>query len=490
MPVLDADGTTRTRSPGPIVAILAFSGVVAALMQTVLIPIIPELPRLLDASSSDTAWAVTATLLTGTVAVPVMGRLGDMFGKRRILLLSMMFLIVGSTVVALSNSLGPLLVGRVLQGLAGAVIPLGISLMRDALPKEKLASSVAMMSASLGIGGALGLPISALIAEYANWHFLFWISAALAAVAAVLILTFVPESPIRSGGTFDYVGATSLSAALIALLLTITKGADWGWTSSTTLTLVAIAAIAFAVWGWWELRTKLPLVDLRVTTGRQVLFTNLASAALGFAMFAMTLVLTQVLQLPETTGYGMGKSMLATGLVMAPFGVVMMLAAPVSARITNSRGPKTTLMTGAVVVAVGYLVGAFALSTVWQITLVGIIIGAGTGLAYGAMPALIMGAVPMSQTSAANSFNTLMRSLGTSLASAIVGVILAQMTMSSGGFDVPTADAFKVTMLVAAGASLLAFSLAAFIPRFKATPPSVELPDTIAGVEESTTVTR
>ena len=490
MPILEADGTTRTRSPGPIVAILAFSGVVAALMQTVLIPIIPELPRLLDASSSDTAWAVTATLLTGTVAVPVMGRLGDMFGKRRILLLSMMFLIVGSTVVALSNSLGPLLVGRVLQGLAGAVIPLGISLMRDALPKEKLASSVAMMSASLGIGGALGLPISALIAEYANWHFLFWISAALAAVAAVLILAFVPESPIRSGGTFDYVGATSLSAALIALLLTITKGADWGWTSSTTLTLVAIAAIAFAVWGWWELRTKLPLVDLRVTTGRQVLFTNLASAALGFAMFAMTLVLTQVLQLPETTGYGMGKSMLATGLVMAPFGVVMMLAAPVSARITNSRGPKTTLMTGAVVVAAGYLVGAFALSTVWQITLVGIIIGAGTGLAYGAMPALIMGAVPMSQTSAANSFNTLMRSLGTSLASAIVGVILAQMTMSSGGFDVPTADAFKVTMLVAAGASILAFSLAAFIPRFKATPPSVELPDSIAGVEESTTVTR
>jgi MFS family permease len=340
------------------------------------------------------------------------------------------------------------------------------------------------------VGGAFGLPISALIAEYANWHFLFWISGALAVLATVLVLVFVPESDVRSGGSFDYVGAASLSTALIALLLAITKGADWGWTSGTSLTLAALSVIAFALWGMWELRTKLPLVDLRVTAGRQVLFTNLASVALGFAMFAMTLVLTQVLQLPESTGYGMGKSTLVTGLVMAPFGVVMMLAAPVSARITNSRGPKTTLMIGALVVAAGYVFGAFALNAVWQIVIVAVIIGIGTGLAYGAMPALIMGAVPMSQTSAANSFNTLMRSLGTSFASAIVGVILAQMTISSGGFDVPSADAFKVTMLLAAGTALLAFVFTAFVPRFGAPPSPAELPSEATDIEGSTTAAR
>lgn len=468
-------------STGGIVAVLAFAGIVVALMQTLVIPLIPQLPQLLGASAGNTAWAVTATLLAGAVAVPVMGRLGDMFGKRRMLLVSMALLVAGSVVGALSDSLMPLIVGRALQGLAAGVIPLGISVMRDVLPSEKLAGSVALMSASLGVGGALGLPVAAILAEYADWHFLFWTAAALGAIATALIVMIVPESQVRTGGSFDFLGAASLSTGLITLLLAISKGSSWGWTSGLTIALFAASAAAFAVWILWELRTTQPLVDLRVTVGRQVLFTNLASIVFGFSMFAMTLVFPQVLQLPETTGYGLGQSMLVAGLVMAPSGVVMMLIAPLSSVITRTRGPKTTLMAGAITVAIGYGIGVVMLSAVWQLVLISVVIGAGTGLAYGAMPALIMGAVPASETGAANSFNTLMRSLGTSFASAVAGVILAQMTMTVGDTSIPSESAFHVTMGVAAGAAVVAFVVASFLPKF--TPP------TPGPVEHSVTAT-
>jgi MFS family permease len=196
-----------------------------------------------------------------------------------------------------------------------------------------------------------------------------------------------------------------------------------------------------------------------------VLFTNLASVALGFSMFAMSLVLPQLLQLPEQTGYGLGKSMLTVGLVLAPQGLVMMAMSAVSARVTKAKGPKITLMIGALIVASGYALNIVLMSEVWHLILVSCIIGAGVGFTYGAMPALIMGAVDPSQTGAANSLNTLMRSLGTSFASALAGVILAQMTTDFGGHALPSESGFKVVMAIGAGAALLAFLVASFIPR-------------------------
>ncbi|WP_055611085.1 MFS transporter [Streptomyces phaeochromogenes] len=448
-----------------VVAVLAFAGIVVSLMQTLVIPIVPELPKYLDASASNAAWAVTATLLAAAVATPVVGRLGDMFGKRRMLLVSIVLLVSGSVVAAFSDSLVPMIVGRALQGLAAGVVPLGISVMRDVLPSERLAGSTAMMSASLGVGGALGLPSAAFIADNYDWHVLFWVSAVLGAVAFVLVLTIVPESKVRTGGRFDLVGSLGLSAALVSLLLAISKGADWGWGSGTTLGLFAVAAVVLVAWGFYELRTSQPLVDLRTTARRQVLFTNLASIAFGFSMFAMSLVLPQLLQLPEQTGYGLGKSMMTVGLVLAPQGLVMMAMAPVSAAITKTRGPKITLMTGAVIVAAGYGLNILLMSEVWHLILVSCVIGAGVGFAYGAMPALIMGAVPASETAAANSLNTLMRSIGTSFASAVAGVVLAQMTTDFGSFALPSENGFKVVMAIGAGAALLALVLAAFLPR-------------------------
>ncbi|MEU3614203.1 MFS transporter [Streptomyces sp. NPDC006872] len=463
-----AAGTSAPPRSNAVVAVLALAGIVVSLMQTLVIPIVPELPKLLDAPASDTAWAVTATLLAAAVATPVVGRLGDMVGKRRMLLVSIVLLVTGSVVCALADSLVPMIVGRALQGLSAAVVPLGISILRDTVPAEKLAGSTAVMSASLGVGGALGLPTAAFIADRWDWHILFWTSAALGVVSLLLVLMFVPESKNRVGGRFDLVGSLGLSAGLITLLLAVSKGADWGWTSGTTLGLGVAAVVILGAWGVWELKAKQPLVDLRTTAKPQVLFTNLASIALGFSMFAMSLVLPQLLQLPEQTGYGLGRSMLTVGLVLAPQGLVMMVMSAASAKITKAKGPKVTLMIGALIVASGYGLNILLMSEVWHLILVSCIIGAGVGFTYGALPALIMGAVDPSQTGAANSLNTLMRSLGTSFASAIAGVILAQMTTDFGGYALPSENGFKVVMAIGAGAALLAFLLATFIPKRKA----------------------
>jgi EmrB/QacA subfamily drug resistance transporter len=450
---------------GAVVAVLAFGGIVVSLMQTLVIPLVPDLPALLHATASNASWVITATLLAGAVAVPVVGRLGDMYGKRRMLMISVVVLATGSLICALSDSLAPMVVGRALQGLAVGVIPLGISIMRDELPQERLAAATALMSASLGVGGALGLPASAFIAEHANWHVLFWTSAGLGVVVAALVLAFVPESSVRSGGRFDAVGATGLCAGLFCLMLAISKGGDWGWGSGRTLGLFAASAAVLLVWGLLELRIPQPLVDLRTTVRRQVLLTNIASVVFGFAMFATSLVLPQLLELPKATGYGLGQTMLAAGLCLGPTGLVMMIVAPFSARISAAAGPRMTLMLGALVVAAGYGIGIALMSAVWQIVLVSCVVGAGIGLAYGAMPALIMAAVPRSETAAANSLNALMRSLGTSTASALSGVILAHMTISFGTAAVPSKAGFRTVLAIGAGAALVAFALATFLPR-------------------------
>jgi MFS family permease len=462
---LPPPSTHRSASPRAAVAVLAFVGIIASLMQTIVVPLIPQLPSLLHTTATNTSWIITATLLAGAIVTPIAGRLGDIFGKRRMLLISLLLLIAGSVICALTSSMGVMLAGRILQGLAMGVIPLGISILRDELPREKVGAAVATISATMGVGGAIGLPVSALIAQNANWHVLFWAAAGLAAVALVLVLALLPESPVRTPSKFDGVGAAGLAAGLVALLLPITKGADWGWASPLTLGLFAAAAVILVLWGIFELRIAAPLVDLRVSARPQVLFTNMASIAVGFAMYAMSLSFPQLLMAPTATGYGLGLSMVQAGLALAPGGLVMMLLSPVSARLSSRRGPKVTLIAGAVVIGAGYVLAFFLTSAVWQVITASMVIGAGIGLAYAAMPALIMGAVPLKETGAANGLNSLMRAVGTSGSAAVMGVILANMTMTLGPATLPTLAGFHTTFAVAIFAAVAAMVLAALIPR-------------------------
>ncbi|MFJ8152871.1 MFS transporter [Streptomyces sp. NPDC094468] len=450
---------------GAVVPVLAFAGIVVAVMQTLLVPVIKDLPQLLGTEPSNATWVLTSTLLSGAVATPIMGRLGDLYGKRRMLIFSLAVMVVGALISALTSDLLTMIAGRTLQGFAMGAIPLGIGLMRDMLPREKLPSAMALMSSSIGVGGGLALPAAALVAQHADWHALFYGAAGLGVVAILLTLFVVPESSARAAGTFDVLGAIGLSVGLVLFLLPITKGSDWGWTSGTTLGLFAASAAVLLLWGVMELRVKAPLVDLRTTARPAVLFTNLASIMVGVSFYVVSLVLPQLLQLPKATGYGLGQSMVTAGLLVAPLGLTMMLTAPVYARLSAKYGPKTTLILGMLIIGIGYGAGIGLMSAAWQSLVISVVLGAGIGLAYSSLPALIVGAVPASETGAANGLNTLMRSIGTSVSSAVIGMVLANTANTVGGVAVPTMHGFRVSFLIATGAVAVGLVLALMLPR-------------------------
>ncbi|UXY27261.1 MFS transporter [Streptomyces sp. HUAS TT20] len=453
------------RASGALVPVLAFAGIVVAVMQTLLVPVIKDLPQLLGTSPSNATWVLTSTLLSGAVATPIMGRLGDLYGKRRLLVLSLAVMVVGALVSALTSELLTMIVGRTLQGFAMGAIPLGIGLMRDMLPRERLGSAMALMSSSIGVGGGLALPLAALVAQHADWHALFYGAAGLGVLSIVLTLLVVPESPMRAEGSFDLLGALGLSTGLVLLLLPVTKGSDWGWSSGTTLGLFAASVVVLLLWGVFELRTKAPLVDLRTTARREVLLTNLASIMVGVSFYVVSLVLPQLLQLPTATGYGLGQSMVVAGLLVAPLGLTMMFTAPVYARLSAKYGPKVTLILGMLIIAIGYGAGLGLMSAAWQSLVIAVILGAGIGLAYSSLPALIVGAVPASETGAANGLNTLMRSIGTSVSSAVIGMVLANTANTVGGVEIPTMHGFRVSFLIATAAVAVGLLLAVFLPK-------------------------
>ncbi|MFL6059689.1 MAG: MFS transporter [Marmoricola sp.] len=462
------DPARKVAHPTAVVAIGCFCGIVVALTQTMIVPLVPMLHVLLHTSASNASWAVTATLLTAAVTMPISGRLGDMVGKRLILVLSLGALVVGSLLCATTSSLVPVVAGRALQGLSMGAIALGISIMRDELPAEMVGPAVARMSATLGVGGAIGLPVAAIIVEKANWHALFWIAAALGALCIVAVLAVIPESPVRTPARFDVLGAIGLGAGLVMLLLAITKGGEWGWTDHLTLGLIVGSLVVFVLWGYWELRSGAPLVDLRTSSRPQVLFTNIASVATGFAMYGMSLMPIQLLVAPHATGYGEGLSLIKAGLVCMPSGLMMYLFSGVGARLSAARGPRVSLATGVMILGVSYVSILFLRDQWWQIVIATALLGVGIGIAYAAMPALIMGAVPVTETAAANGLNALMRSVGTSLSSAVVATALTRETLQVGGYPFPTGHSFTIAFLISLGASALALVLALAIPRQRA----------------------
>ncbi|MFJ9852974.1 MFS transporter [Streptomyces sp. NPDC101150] len=453
-----------------IVPVLAFSGIVVAVMQTLLVPVIKDLPTLLNTAPSNATWVMTATLLAGAVSTPIMGRLGDLYGKRRMLLTSLAVMVVGSLICGFTSDLVTMIVGRALQGFAMGAIPLGIGIMRDELPRERLGSAMALMSSSIGVGGGLALPVAALVAQHADWHALFFGAAGLGVLSMLLTLLVVPETSVRAQGRFDVAGAIGLTAGLVALLLPITKGSDWGWGSPTILGLFGIAVVILVLWGVMELRMSDPLVDLRTSARREVLLTNLASITVGVAFYAISLVLPQLLQLPSSTGYGLGQSMVVAGLCVAPLGLTMMFVAPLYARIAARCGPKVSLLLGMLVIAIGYGAGIGLMNAPWQTVIIAVIVGAGIGLAYSSLPALIIGAVDPSETGAANGLNTLMRSIGTSVSSAVIGMVLAHLSQDMGPVTVPTMTGFRVSFLIATAAVLIGVLVAAFLPSQRKTP--------------------
>lgn len=444
--------------------VLSLCGMVSSLQFTLAIPLLPEFPSLLDISTSDASWLVTVTLLTAAVSTPVISRMADMYGKRRMLIVALVAMVLGSLICALEVSFLTMLVGRALQGFGASLIAVGISILRDELPPERVGTAVALMSATMGIGSALGLPLSGVLTEWLGWHSIFWFSAVSGAVLVVALLVVVGESPVRTPGRFDVPGAVLLSAALVCLLLPISKGSTWGWDQPLVLGLFAAAALLLTAWVPLELRVNQPMVDLRTSARRPVLMTNIASVFAGMAMFVNMLVTVQVLQQPAGSGAGFGLSVTAAGLAMVPSGLAMVVVSPVSGRMLTRWGGRSVLLWGSSLMAVAYVGRIFFSDTVTAVVIGSTAVGIGTALAFAAMPTLIMSSVPLTETASANGLNSLVRSIGTSLASTLVAAILAAHQVEHDGMTLASSDAFRLILLLGAVAAAICAGMSTLIP--------------------------
>jgi MFS family permease len=475
-PVASVRRSARAESPensptartGVVIGVLATSGMLAALQQTLVVSLIPDLPDILGVTPTTASWAVTITILSGAVATPIVSRLADMVGKRRMVVIALATSTLGSALVAVGGSFVTVLAGRGLQGLAASLIPVGISIMRDALPKERVGFAVALMSATLGIGNALGLPLSGVLYGHFGFASIFWVAAGAGLVLTIAVLVFVKESTIRTPGRFDYLGAVLISSALAGALLGISKATDWGWRSGEVMGFFALSLVALAIWIPYQLRVNDPMVDLRTAVRRPVLLTNVASVLVAFAAYTNFLASGHQLQTPTASGYGFGLSVTEAGLDMMPIGLAMVALAPVSGRMLTRLGGRLTLLAGAGLMCLAYVYRVFATESVSEVVAGATLVGIGAALSFAAMPTLIMANVPITESASANGLNSLMRAIGGSTSSAVLAAVLASVSVLAAGRSFPSLEAFEDIYWISAAVALAAFVLTCFIPTDRA----------------------
>lgn len=447
------------------VLVIGFATITASLYQSVLIPLLGVLPEKLGQSSSAVEWLLTATLLVSAVATPVMGRLGDMFGKRRMLLVAVSAGVVGSLLCALTSNLGILIAGRAFQGASMASLPLAISLAASLLPAERRATGIAIISATLGFGGAIGMPLSGVVADNMDFHWLFWFTFVAGITSLAAIRLVVPESPLRTGGRLDVLGGVLLSAALITFLLPLAESGDWGWGSTRVLGLFVASAVLFTLFGLRQLRTTQPLIDLLAARRKPLLMVHSASLLIGVATFASYLGTTVFVEMPRETGYGFGASVAVGGLCMLPGGLIMIPGATVAGRLINRRGPTFVLALGATIMALGW-VQRMLISTSYAWIILGtILVGIGISMCSASLPSIVNAHTPMHEIAASNSLNNLVRSVGSSIASAVGGTVMASIVLHLGDVPLPSIGAFRVLFAICAGASVTALVIALAMPK-------------------------
>ncbi len=452
--------------PQRTLGILVLGAIAYALAQTMIIPALPAIQHEFGASPEASTWLLTAFLLTSSISTPLLGRLGDMYGKEKLLLAALGVFAAGSLVSALGQSIGVLILGRAIQGAGGAIFPLAFGIIRDEFPPERVATSIGLISATFGIGGGLGLVLAGVMVDHLSVHWIFWSSVIVTTIAAWATWRYVPESPVRVRASIDWGGAGLLSLALTALLLGVSQGNAWGWGSAGVLGLFAAALVLAAVFVAFERRVDEPMVDMRLMSQRPVWSTNLTAFAIGFAMFGSYVLIPQLVELPSVTGYGFSKSTTVAGLIMLPSALVMLGAGPLSGWLGSRFGSRLPLALGGVFAALAYISLALFHETLLEIAVGAVLIGIGIGLAFAAMANLVVEAVRQDQTGVATGINTIMRSIGGSIGAQVAAAILAGNVILGGRF--PAEEGFTEAFAMSAVAALVALAATALIPR----PPS------------------
>jgi EmrB/QacA subfamily drug resistance transporter len=442
-------------------ALLAVAAVAYALLQSLVAPALLTIQHDLRTTTAGAAWILTAYLLSASVVTPVAGRLGDMFGKKRALVVVLVVLALGTALAGLASSIELMIVARVVQGAGGAVFPLAFGIIRDEFPRERVPHGIALISAILGIGGGLGIVLAGPIVQHLSYHWLFWFPLMAVVVAAAGVVWFVPESPIRTPGRIDPLGGVFLAGWLVALLVPVSEGPGWGWTSARTLGLLAVSAVLIVAWVRTESRSRAPLVDMAMMRLRPVWTTNLAALVIGFGMFASFVLVPAFVQLPRSTGFGFGASITRAGIFMLPATCAMLVAGPFAGRLSATVGSKVPLVIGALVSAVAFLLLTFAHAAHWEIYVAMLIMGVGIGFAFASMANLIVESVPAHQTGVATGMNTIVRSIGGAIGAQVSAGVLTATATAHG---VPTERGFTIAFALAAGMLVVGFLVALRVP--------------------------
>jgi EmrB/QacA subfamily drug resistance transporter len=443
-----------------VLLVLLMAGVSFALSQTLVIPALPEIGDHLDASATATSWLLTAFLLSASIATPIVGKLGDIHGKGRVLTVVLLVFAAGAVVCALGRTIEVVIAGRVLQGVAGGVFPLAFGIVRDTFPRERMPAGLGMVSAIFGIGGGIGLSLSGVIADNLDTSWLFWINL-IALPAALAAYLLIPPLPAGLRPRIDWAGAALLSAALAAILLGVSEADDWGWGSPANLGLILGGLALTGVFIRVEARTADPLIDLEVLRRPAVATTNLTAFMVGLAMFASFLLIPQFAQAPELTGYGFGASVTVGGLLLLPVAIAQLLTGALAGMLGTRIGFRAVLAIGAGLTSASFVVLAAAHEREIEILAAGALLGAGISFAF------IVAAVPQSDVGIATGINTVMRTVGGSFGAAIATAILAGSTGTGG---LPTEGAYTAAFAFSAVAGLAAVGAALLVPRPAAAP--------------------
>lgn len=413
-------------------------------------------------------WLITSYLVIGAGSAALAGRLGDIFGRRRLMLGMLTIAFVGSLVSTFSVNYSMLLAGRCLQGLTGAILPLCVGLVRENLSPKQVPMGIGLMISGASAGTACGLVIGGMIVDHYSWHGVFFASALFAVAAFIAIYWALPSSPrVRMDGRLDWIGGILFVPAIFALLLAITSGPKWGLFDGRTAITVAVGLALMALWIRASLRTANPLFDVRLFANRQVFIANAVTALVAMSTLQITLVFSLLLQAPTWTQIGLGATATLAGLAKLPSNISSLAAGPLSGWLTSRGGGRTTMITGGVLTTSGWLLAMFYNDSILVITLILILISFGATMQFAVGPTILAGAVPPERTSEAAGMMTVMRQAFLGIGAQMVSVLLATSTVMTpgGGASYPTTGAFFLTMGVIVSLCIVATLLAFALPR-------------------------
>ncbi|WP_432824570.1 MFS transporter [Dactylosporangium sp. CA-092794] len=444
------------------------AAVVAAssIQQSAVLPLLGRLQSALHAPLTTVAWAFTVSLLVGAVATPLLGRLGDTYGRRPVLLFTMAALITGSVLGAFSTSIATLIAARVLQGISMATLPLAIGIVRSALPREKLATGLGVVSATGGIGVGGGLVLAGVVANYTDgYRAVFWAIAGIAVTAALFAALVVHDPAPPRRARLDLPGAALLTGTLVSLLLGMSQGSAWGWTSPCILALLGGAVVLGIVWILVERRSPAPLVDTAMLTHRGTVGASVCALLVGFALYSGFTLIPNFVQTPTQAGYGFGASVLQAGLDLLPTTLLMILVSTQAGLLMRRFAATTLVAAGSALTALASLWLAVSHAHRYDIYAATALLGIGIGLAFAALGTMAVEHVSPDETAVASAVNSLLRLVGGAIAGAGTAAVLARSTIAHTA--IPSEQAYRIGFAMGAiGAGLAAVAAVVFgLPR-------------------------